>query len=343
MQEVQAITVSKASGNGYFFVELNTNATGGSQQYSGYIYDSYPADDSSGITFGANVASIISSMANIKSNGAVQVTRNTIDAQTYNYLVTFPASMGNVPQMIVHTTELTPVGQASAAVTTPIQGNVIAGTFTLTYQGETTVAIKSDATENDVRVALEALSGIESVAITRSAVDYQHGYSWTIDFNSALNAGNVQTLSADPSKLTTSNTAHAPHIAVSSINGNQLGGTFNIVFTHGGQTQTSDNINFDASAADFKSALEGMPNNIIPAGTVAVTRTGPDPQLGYSWTVTFLSDYARTFEGELLFHCVLLRALLFFFCFCLFMLFVVSYTSRRCTNFIIIIYFLKAT
>jgi hypothetical protein len=42
-----------------------------------------------------------------------------------------------------------------------------------------------------------------------------------------------------------------------------------------------------------------MPNNIIPAGTVAVSRVGPDAQRGYTWSVTFLSDYARTFEGDL--------------------------------------------
>ena len=30
-----------------------------------------------------------------------------------------------------------------------------------------------------------------------------------------------------------------------------------------------------------------------------MSRTGPDGQKGYSWTVTFLSDYLRTFEGDL--------------------------------------------
>jgi hypothetical protein len=48
-----------------------------------------------------------------------------------------------------------------------------------------------------------------------------------------------------------------------------------------------------------KAALEAMEDNVIPAGTVAVSRQGPDGQLGYSWNVTFLSDYHRTFFGDL--------------------------------------------
>ena len=43
---------------------------------------------------------------------------------------------------------------------------------------------------------------------------------------------------------------------------------------------------------DFTTALEALAG--IPAGTVSVSRTGPDFQLGYSWTVSFLHDYART-------------------------------------------------
>eukprot|EP01032_Pedospumella_encystans_P021111 gene21111-23955_t len=61
VQEVQIITINSATG-GYYFVELNTIATGGSLQYSGYIYFDYEADDSNGNTFGKNVAGIISAV-----------------------------------------------------------------------------------------------------------------------------------------------------------------------------------------------------------------------------------------------------------------------------------------
>merc|ERR1719271_1729748 len=39
----------------------------------------------------------------------------------------------------------------------------------------------------------------------------------------------------------------------------------------------------DASAAQFAAAL-----SLTDAGSVAVTRSGPDAQDGYAWTVTFL-------------------------------------------------------
>ena len=43
------------------------------------------------------------------------------------------------------------------------------------------------------------------------------------------------------------------------------------------------NIDFNAADTAMAAALESLPN----IGTVLVTRTGPDGQLGYSWYVTF--------------------------------------------------------
>ena len=296
--EEQEIVVTSATG-GFFFIELDTSALGGSLQYSGYIETDYPADDSTGDTLGKNVADIISSMTNISPFGSVEVSREELTATQYRYLVTFPESMGNVPQMIVHTTQLTPVGEASATVNTLSEGNIIDGTFTLSFEGETTAAIDSDASENAMRLALESLSTIGSVEVSRSAVDNQRGYRWTIEFTAAMNSGNVPTLISNSTGLTLTNPDALVYVNVSSIDGNQIGGSFTLGFTNNGQTQSTEEIQYDATAAEFKAALEAMPNNIIPPGTIAVSRTGPDQQLGYSWTVSFLSDYNRTFEGDL--------------------------------------------
>jgi len=46
--EVQMITITGATG-GYFFLELDTTAQGGSLQYSGYIFSNYPASGGEGI------------------------------------------------------------------------------------------------------------------------------------------------------------------------------------------------------------------------------------------------------------------------------------------------------
>lgn len=48
----------------------------------------------------------------------------------------------------------------------------------------------------------------------------------------------------------------------------------------------SQDIDFNAADTEVVAALEALPN----IGTVAVTRTGPDGQLGYSWFVTFLNN-----------------------------------------------------
>ena len=298
VREVQAITLVGATG-GYYFLSLNTNTTGGSLQHSGFIFVNYPADDSTSDTFGKNVQDIISAMSNVKSNGQVTVSLDFNSGGTQRYLVTFPESMGNVPQMSIYSAELTGAGQPSATVTTVTQGNVISGSYTLTFEGKTTAAIASDATENDVRVALEALSTVGSVIVTRSSVDYQHGYRWTVEFDSTLNAGNIQTMIADGTLLTTTSTGFPSSITVTSTDGNQVGGTFRVSLVNNGITGVTSDISYSATESQFKAALVSMTNNVIPAGAIAVSRVGPDAQRGYTWTVTFLSDYARTFEGDL--------------------------------------------
>ena len=46
-----------------------------------------------------------------------------------------------------------------------------------------------------------------------------------------------------------------------------------------------------------------MTNNVLPSGSIAVSRNGPDGQLGYSWTVTFLENSKLTFsQSQLLFN-----------------------------------------
>ena len=147
--EVQSITVSSATA-GYFFIELDTSSLGGSLQYSGYIGVSYPAKGSY-----YAVDSILSAMSNVQPYGRVNVSRVTIDASTYEYLVTFPLAMGDVPQMVVSAAALTPLGVANAFVQTITPGNVIGGSFTLTFAGSTTAAIAYDASPNDLRLALE--------------------------------------------------------------------------------------------------------------------------------------------------------------------------------------------
>lgn len=140
-------------------------------------------------------------MNNIFPYGRVTVERKVISSSKYEYLVTFPLSMGNVPQMNVHTALLTPFGSATALVTTETDGNILSGTFRLSFEGETTGDINYDASEAEMREALEALKTIGFVEVTRSTIDNQKGYRWTIEFVDPLNDGDVETLVADTSGL----------------------------------------------------------------------------------------------------------------------------------------------
>jgi len=297
VQEEQKITVTADGGT--YFIEFDTSPQGGSLQYSGDLSFNFPA---SGTLDGNNVADTLSSMSNIKPFGSVTVTLVTT-GNTRDYTVTFPASMGNVPTMVIHPTSLTPSGTASASIGVVKDGNVLGGTFRLTFRNQTTGNIPYDASEQQMRVALERLSTVGTVAVSRGLVTNQRGYSWVVTFSSPLNSGNVPAMLPDSSSLTVSTTQISvqPSISITSQDGNELGGTFTVSYKPlGAATPTvSGNIPFDASPLTFKSALESMSNNVFPAGTISVSRTGPDGQKGYSWTVTFLQDYARTHEGSL--------------------------------------------
>eukprot|EP01036_Dinobryon_divergens_P022354 gene22354-30602_t len=292
-EAVQAVLVTDSQG-GSFRLVLDTTNLGGSLQSSGSI--NYNADPSV-------IATLVSNMANIQPFGVVTVSRTYTPAGqtgTYQLLVTFPLSMGDVPIM---TAVNTLTAGASVVVENYLRGNVISGTFKLSFSSKngisTTGKILSAASADDVRVALESLEGVGPVQVTRGSADEELGYCWTVQFVSPLNSGNVPALIPDKSGLQASSPSGDVYMNVTSFDGNQLGGTFQLQFTHKGQTGTTSSIPFNAEPSVFESALENIPLNIIPPGTIQVSRVGPDPQLGYTWTISFLSDYARTFEGAL--------------------------------------------
>ena len=280
-------------GGGSFSLLLDTTSMDGgpgSVQRSGDIEVGYPASSSGG-TVRRSVASIISRMANV--GVTVTVTKNVIDFETYEYLVTFPSSMGDVPQLTADVTKLEPKGKATVNISTERQGNVIEGTFTLLYKGTSTTPIRSDATEAEVRAALETIEAIREVQVTRGPRDAQHGYAWTVDFTSLHNDGDLAALVPEyTTSLTTTSTSGCA-MSVTSTHGNQLEGTFDL--SYGGDTTRE--LRYDATSTDVKNALEQLSS--VPTGTLAVTRSGPDGQRGYNWTVEFLHDAAGTFQGDL--------------------------------------------
>jgi hypothetical protein len=289
--EVQNVAVSGATG-GSFFLILDTTASGGSLQYSGDISIAYPA---SGSSTGLDVTSILESMTNIGQG--VSVTLTTATTGSYLYVITFPVSMGNVPQITVIDSALTPVSSAATVTSTVVEGNVVGGTFRLSFEDQTTSSLAYDASTNDVRIALEALTTIGTVQVTRTGPDFQLGYSWLVTFTSDVNSGYQPLLIPDYTGLTVSSAASGTTRQIdihTVVPGNEIGGTFTVAFTNTlGSTIISRALNYNATATEFQNAL----NETILLGAVSVSRTGPDGQMGYAWSVSFLEDYARLTEG----------------------------------------------
>lgn len=109
-------------------------------------------------------------------------------------------------------------GSATAEVqTVTITGTPTGGTFTLTFDGETTGPIDFDATNTEVDTALEALSniGVGEVTVTGGPGP---GSAFTVTFSTAL--GNVPQMTASGAGLTGGT---APAVAVTTATpGNNL-------------------------------------------------------------------------------------------------------------------------
>jgi hypothetical protein len=223
--EVQAITVSPPTGDttidsAYSFaLSLDTIETGGSLQFSGQISANADADGSR-----SSVAEILESMTNVHGRPTVQ--RATMNADGgHTYLVTFPVSMGNVPEMKVFMTDL-PV-----SVSTVEEGNELDGSFRLEFMGYLTADIPFDASSAEMQSHLEHLDSIGAVSVTRSGADDQGGFTWDIEFISDDNAGNVDPIVVHGDGLFTSNPIGGALIEnAGGIDGSYISGSFTLSF-----------------------------------------------------------------------------------------------------------------
>ncbi len=121
------------------------------------------------------------------SNAAPLDVRNQVQS---NYYIT------RLFDMNIAVSSLTPLVNRTTEVQT-VTVDATGGTFTLTYNGETTTAIAEAAAASAVETALEALNGLSAsdVAVSGSA-----GGPFTVTFAASL--GNVSTLIADGALLT---------------------------------------------------------------------------------------------------------------------------------------------
>ena len=305
--EVQTVTtfadINEQLG-GSFTLAFDTTAMGGGYYVSAQIPAAAAAQAGSPPTR-ESMQEILEAMPNIFN---VSVSRAGPDEQGgYTWSITFYGPPGNLPQLQLASMSLTGNG-AGVLIDTPVPGNQISGFFRIGFGYEVTAPLAYDATPGDVQAAMEQLVEVGVVEVTRSGPDVQRGYGWTVTFVDNMNSGRVAPITIDASALTT--LEGSPNVTLcvggvlvpgspcalpgSSVPGNQFTGTFNVTFTApvdgmggGGGSATVYGIPVNASASLFETMVEAIAGNVT--GNISVTRTGPDLQQGYSWTVTFLS------------------------------------------------------
>lgn len=174
-----------------------------------------------------------------------------------------------------------------------LPGSPTGGTFTLTFQGQTTAAIAYDASTSSVASALEALSNIGSgdVTVTGSAG------SWTVEFTSALAATDLGQMSGNGTNLTGGSVAVSTTQAAVPNENEQVLLTMSASVTSGTFTLTYDSsestdIAYNATSAAVKSALEATAS--IGSGDVNVS--GP---AGGPWLIEFTGSLAGQDTGAI--------------------------------------------
>ena len=224
--EIQTITVSPPPGETTlnplysFSVKLNTISTGGSIQFSGDISATASPYGSS-----SSLSEILGAMPNINSDPTVSKSSPNPDGG-HTYSITFHPSMKDPP-------ELEPfLSDVPILISTRENGNILGGYFQLEYQGEMTIPISYDVDEGQLQNTLEDLNSIEKVIVRRSDSDDQLGYSWSIQFISDKNGGNLDNLIVHSEGLTTSNSIGGAlaKIDTGGVDGSYITGTFTLSF-----------------------------------------------------------------------------------------------------------------
>lgn len=128
---------------------------------------------------------------------ATDQTINIPEIQPINALVTFRPRLQIGQLLFMSDYLITSPYDAVQLVT--LLGNVTGGTFTLTYQGQTTAALAWDIPPVDLQAALEALStiGAGNVSVTAG----QAPESWKVEFTGALGNQTIPTMTGNGVQL----------------------------------------------------------------------------------------------------------------------------------------------
>ena len=169
------------------------------------------------------------------------------------------------------------------------------GTYTLTFQGQTTAGIAYNAADSAVLSALEALSNIAvgDATVTRAGSGTLAApYVYTVTFLVTYAGVDVQQLTSTSSLTGCGVAASTSQAAAAAVNEQQsitlspvpTGGTFTLT-SH--EAETTGAVAYNASASTLQTAIIALATPV--AGDIVVT--GPD---GGPWILDFEQAYAAT-------------------------------------------------
>ena len=170
-------------------------------QLGGSFAITFDSKTSEPINYDASAAAIKATLEKLSpSIGTVDVSTlaSNIDAQwgrSWRVTFTSDTNKGDVVKMGVEYTGLSGTSAKAfvcadaetagdcSSHTTSIQGNQLGGTFTLADGAGNLATINHDSSVTDFKTAIEALAGVGTVSVSRTAAaDINGGYTWTVSF-----------------------------------------------------------------------------------------------------------------------------------------------------------------
>lgn len=223
------------------------------------------------------------------------------------FTITADADNGSLGDVAIETTTSAYAG-ANEKQQIELPSGVTGGTFTLTFDGQTTSGIAYNASAATVQSALEALSNIDSgdVEVTGSA-----GGPWTVEFKATYAATDVPTITMDSSSLTagtvnvvetvkgSGGTNEIVRVTVNRLSSTPGGTPLDYVMTFGPSDIIFTGKDFSEidTAAEFKTAMQDHPSINSSNVTVTLVSTSAGNRVydveftgslgGTNWTIDF--------------------------------------------------------
>jgi len=221
----------------------------------------------------SSISASLTSLHPVKISRAIVISSIESDDGDVTYTITYGENDGNLSDLVCNINFLLVESGITCNAQTVMDSNFISGYY---YLGGSK-AIAFNAEEEEVKTAVESIAGIRDVSVSRSSVDGQGGYTWSITFIG--NNGNIEELVPSNSLV-----GKGTRVIVKEIQrGNEIGGSFTLSYGF----ETTSTLDFNADNTLIESALE----DLLQLNDVTVSSEEPlNTEGGKKYFVTF-NDY----------------------------------------------------